>query len=133
MRAYRAGFRPGALAAPHAILALAVYCADTDHAAERMASSVLRSFVDLRSGQPRRLPSPDEVAARGFSPVEQAAIAGYRRRQITGTPGAVRARLEQAARLTGADEVMLATHAHDPAARLRSFELVAEAFGLPGC
>jgi luciferase family oxidoreductase group 1 len=106
MRAYRAGFRPGALAAPHAILALAVYCADTDHAAERMASSVLRSFIDLRSGQPRRLPSPDEVAARGFSPVEQAAVAGYRRRQITGTPGAVRARLEQAARLTGADEVM---------------------------
>jgi hypothetical protein len=30
-----------------------------------------------------------------------------------------------------ADEVMIATHAYDPAARMRSYELIAQAFGLP--
>jgi len=34
------------------------------------------------------------------------------------------------AELTLADEVMLATHAHDPAQRIRSYTLIAQAFGL---
>lgn len=46
-----------------------------------------------------------------------------------GTPQQVRARIEDVAARTGADEVMLATHAYDVAARIRSYELVAEAFG----
>src|SRR5215475_3013586 len=38
---YRARFRPGPLARPHAILALSVFCADTDEAAQRMAAPML--------------------------------------------------------------------------------------------
>jgi luciferase family oxidoreductase group 1 len=133
MRAYRSGFSSdGVLAKPHAILALAVYCADTEEAAQRMASSVLLSFVQLRTGRPGRMPSPEEAMAHVYTPEEQPVGAAFKRLQIAGTPAQVRARIEEIATRTQADEVMIATHAYDSAARIRSYELVAEVFGLPG-
>ena len=129
LRAYRDAFsRKGVLERPHAILALSVFCADTEEAARRMASSMLLSFVQLRTGRPARMPSPEEATAHVFSPEEQAIVDAYKRLQIVGTPEQVRARIEDVAARTGADEVMLATHAYDVAARIRSYELVAEAF-----
>ncbi len=131
MRAYRTGFSTnGVLDKPHAILALSVYCADTEQAAQRLASSVLLSFVQLRTGHPGRLPSPDVAMDHVFTPEEQPLVASYRRLQIAGTPDQVRARIEEIAKRTRAGEVMIATHAYDAAARIRSYELVAEVFGL---
>jgi len=132
MRAYRTGFSTdGVLAKPHAILALSVFCADTEAAAQRIASSALLSFVQLRSGRPGRLPSPDEAMAHVFTPEQQALVASYKKLQIVGTPLQVRARIEEIVTRTEADEVMIATHAADVAARIRSYELVAEVFELP--
>ncbi len=131
MRAYRSAFSTnGVLGKPHAILALSVHCADTEEAARRMASSVLLSFVQLRTGRPGRMPSPEEAMAHVFTAEEQTLVASYKRLQIVGTPEQVRARIEEVATRTEADEVMIATHAYDPAARIRSYELVAQAFGL---
>jgi luciferase family oxidoreductase group 1 len=130
MRAYRERFRPGALERPTSILCLAVFCADTDEAAARMASSVLLSFVRLCAGRPERLPSPDEALAHVFTPEEQPVADLFRRLQIVGTPAAVRARIEQVAQSTAADEIMIVTHAFDPDARLRSYALLADAFKL---
>jgi luciferase family oxidoreductase group 1 len=132
MDLYRTGFSTnGALDKPHAILALSVYCADTEEAAERMASSMLLSFVQLRTGRPCRLPSPEEAMAHAFAPEEQAIAARYKKLQIVGTPEQVLARIEAIATRTGSDEVMVATNAFDPAARIRSYELLAQVFGLP--
>jgi luciferase family oxidoreductase group 1 len=125
MRLYREGFRPGAFARPHAILAVAAFCADTTEAATRMASSILLSFVRLRTGHPERLPSPDEALAHVFTPQEQLIADFFRRVQVVGTRDEVLPRLEALAARTGADELMLVTHAYDPAARLRSYELLA--------
>ena len=131
MRSYRAGFTPnGTLTEPHAILALSVFCADTEEAAQRMASSMRLSFVQLRAGKPGRLPSPEVAMSHVFSPDERAIVDFYKDLQIVGTPDQVCARIEDAAARTEADEIMIVTHAFDPAARLRSYELVAEAFGL---
>jgi alkanesulfonate monooxygenase SsuD/methylene tetrahydromethanopterin reductase-like flavin-dependent oxidoreductase (luciferase family) len=63
---------------------------------------------------------------------ERAIASFFERLVIVGTPEQVRARIEGAAARTQADEVMIATHAFDAAARVRSYELVAQAFGLPG-
>jgi alkanesulfonate monooxygenase SsuD/methylene tetrahydromethanopterin reductase-like flavin-dependent oxidoreductase (luciferase family) len=128
MLAYRERFRAGQLERPHAILALSVFCADTDEAAKRMASSVLVSIAQLRSGRPDRMPPPDEALAHIFTPEEELAITAFRRVQIVGTPTHVRDRIEQAVRATAADEVMVASHAFEAAARLRSYELVAGAW-----
>jgi luciferase family oxidoreductase group 1 len=128
MRSYRERFQPGALEKPHAILALSVFCADTEDAAQRMASSVLLSFAQLRAGRPGRMPSPEQALAHVYTPEEQATVAQFRRLQIIGTPERVRAAIERVVESTAADEVMLATHAYDSAARVRSYELVAGAF-----
>jgi luciferase family oxidoreductase group 1 len=131
LRDYRARFSTsGALERPHAILALSVFCADTEEAARRLASSMRLSFVLLRTGRPRRMPSPDEALAHVFTPEEQAIVSLYENLVIVGTPAQVRTRIEALVGRTGADEVMIVTHAHDVAARLRSYELVAHAFGL---
>jgi luciferase family oxidoreductase group 1 len=131
MHAYRAGFSTsGVLKKPHAILALSVFCADTEQAAQRMASSMLLSIAQLRTGRPRRLPSPEQAMAHVFTPEEQMVAASFKKLQIVGTPEQVRARIEEIATRTQADEVMVSTHAYDPTARIRSYELVAQAFGL---
>lgn len=131
MLAYRERFNPeGALDRPHAILALSVFCAETDEAAERMASSMVMSFAQLRNGRPGRLPSPETAQSHVFSPAEERAVAGYKCLQIAGNPDSVRSRILAMAERTKADEIMIATHAYDHASRLRSYELLADAFGL---
>ena len=131
LRDYRARFSAvGALERPHAILALSVFCAETEEAARRLASSMMLSFVLLRTGRARRMPSPEEAMAHVFTPEEQAILSFYEDLVIVGTPPQVRARIEALVGRTGADEVMIVTHAHDVGARVRSYELVASAFGL---
>jgi luciferase family oxidoreductase group 1 len=133
MRAYRAEFvTSNPATTPHAILALSVFCADTDEEAERMASSMRLSFVQLRAGRPGRLPHPDVATAHVFTPDEQGIADFFANLAIVGTPAYVRGRIEDAVERTQADEVMIVTHAFDPAARLRSYELLAQAFGLAG-
>src|ERR1700735_2262489 len=132
MHAYRSGFVPdGMLDKPYAILALSVFCADTDEAAESMASSMLLSFARLRTGHPGRLPSPEEALAHVYSPEEEKIVAFFKKIRIVGTPEKVRPLIQEMATRSQADEVMIATHAYDPAARMRSYELVAQAFDLP--
>jgi luciferase family oxidoreductase group 1 len=131
MRAYRSGFSAnGVLKKPHAILALSVFCADTEEAAQRMASSVLLSFAQLRTVHPGRMPSPEEALAHDYTPEQQAVVASFKKLLIVGTPEQVRARIESVAKRTEADEVMIMTHGYDADARIRSYELVAQAFGL---
>jgi luciferase family oxidoreductase group 1 len=132
IHAYRSGFySSGPLDEPYAILALSVFCADTEEAAERMASSMLLSFALLRTGHPGRLPTPEEAMAHAYTPEEEKIVAFFKKIRIVGTPEKVRTRIQEIAMRSQADEVMIATHAYDPAARIRSYELVAQAFGLP--
>jgi len=131
MLAYRDNFDPGAFEKPHAILALSVFCADTAEAAERMAVPTLVAFARLRTGQRARLLGEDEARDYTFSPAERAAAEMVRASQIIGTPETVRARIEDLAESTRADEVMVTTFAADHAKRMRSFELVAGVFGTP--
>ncbi len=128
---YRARFRPGALPRPHAILALAVICADTTKEAERLAASMQLAWVRVRQGRIEALPSPEEALAHHYSPAERAIVEVYKRMQIVGDPESVKARIEKVVARTYADEVMVATVTHDPAARRHSYELLAQTFALP--
>ena len=127
MHDYRARFSSGALTRPHAILALSVFCAETEAAAERMAASMRVAFAELRAGRPARLPRPDDALAHPFAPDQLATLDFYRRVQIVGTPATVAREIEARATRTAADEIMVTTHAYELADRLRSYELVAAA------
>ncbi len=132
MRAYRDGFEPSdAFENPSAILAVAVICAETGGRARELSSSMELAWVRLRSGNPGPLPSPEEAMDYPYTPAERRLAETYSSMQVVGDPAGVRARIEEIAGRTGADEVMVTTNVHDPAERLRSYELLAEAFEIP--
>ena len=83
----------------------------------------------LRRG--RLIPVPPAEKALRFLESEGEAV-GSRpgRRIIVGAPEQVRAGLEAIAADYGADELIVVTITYDHAARRRSYELLAEAFGL---
>jgi luciferase family oxidoreductase group 1 len=131
MTGYRSRFKPsGALKAPHAILAVAVVCAETDAEAERLASTVDLNFVRRSKGEYLPLASPEEAAAYPFSAIDRERIKYNRARLFVGAPATVRALLAPLIAATQADELMVTTMIYDHAARRRSYELMAAAFEL---
>lgn len=127
---YRDAFSPStSFAEPRVILALSVICADTAAEARDLSSSVEIMFQRIRRGETGPVPSPDEARAAGWT-AEAPARGPMAGLLIAGTPDHARDRIEAAAAEAGADEVMVMTIVHDPAARLRSYELLAEAFQL---
>jgi luciferase family oxidoreductase group 1 len=126
-----------ALPAPRTAVAAWVLCAPTDDEARFLASSSRMTFTLLRRGEliavpppetaieflrrEGRLDGPDGEPGRGTVPG---------RRGIVGSPEKVRAEVEQLAAEYGAEEVIVVTITHDHLARKRSYELLADAFGL---
>lgn len=133
MIGYREQFKPsGMLAAPEAILALHVVCADSDAEAERLATSVDLNFARRRQGNFGPIPSPEEAAAHPYTPTDRAWIAQNRARLVVGGKAKVMAHLEPLIAATKADEVMITCMIYDHEARKHSYALMAEAFGLKG-
>jgi len=132
LRDYRDHFQPSELfSRPHAILALAVVCAESDEEADHLARSMDLAWVRLRRGEFGLLPSPEEATAYPYQPDEQALVQSYRALLVTGGPDTVRRRIGELIRDTGADEIIVSSMIHDPAARFRSYELLAQAFSDP--
>ena len=105
-------------------------CAETDAEAERLASSADMAFALLQTG--RLIPVPPVEEAVRFLAEERARPTFFSRprRRIVGSPATVRAGIEAAARDYAADEMMVVTITYDHAARRRSYELIAEEFGI---
>ncbi|MEV4192850.1 LLM class flavin-dependent oxidoreductase [Streptomyces toxytricini] len=129
---YRQTFRPSAaLDAPYAVIGVSALAADTAAEARAQALTGALSMLRLRAGRPGLIPTPEEAAAYAFSPPEREFADGWLANVVHGTPDEVRAGLDALAARTGADELMLTANAHGGAARLRSYELVADAYGMP--
>jgi luciferase family oxidoreductase group 1 len=130
---YREKFKPSAtLARPYAILGTAAIAADTDAEAERIAASAELHHVRRAKGEYRPLESPEAAAAYPYTPVDRERLARYRARLAVGGADRVKDRLLALADATRADEVMVTTMVFDHAARRHSYELLAQAFALPG-
>ena len=131
LRAYREAFEPSEqFPEPHAILAVSAVCAETDEQADRLAATMDLVWVRLQRGTFGPLPSPEEALAYDYSPQERAVVQRYRALQVVGDPATVRARIEAMVDESGADEVMIVSNLHGHPERLRSYELIADAFGL---
>lgn len=128
--AYRRSFEPSeSFKAPHGILALSVIVAETEEEARELSSSIAIVFERMARGETGPAPSPAEARALGWRP-DRPLNSPMGRLLIVGTPQVARERITELAASAGADEVMVMTLVHDPAARLRSYELLAGAFGL---
>lgn len=128
---YRSMFKASAwLDRPRVILALSAICADSNSAAERLASSLELAWVRLRSGNPSPFPTPEEALNYEYNEWEKQLARAARAHFTAGTPAEVKTRLVALAEGCQADELMVMTGAHSHAARVRSYELLAEEFGL---
>jgi len=129
---YRKRFEPSStLDQPRVAVAGWAVCADTDEEAERLASSFRMLMTLMHRGQLIPVPPPEKALA--FLREEEGRLGSamaLHRRLIVGTPGVVRDGIESLAREDGADEGMLVNILYDHAARRRSYELIADVFGL---
>jgi luciferase family oxidoreductase group 1 len=132
MRSYRDAFKPsGWRATPYAILGVAAICADTDAEADRLALSADLHYVRRARGEYLELASPEEAAAYPYTATDRQRIEHNRARLIVGAPATVKERLTALVETCAAEEAMITTMVYDHAARKRSYELLAQAFGLP--
>jgi luciferase family oxidoreductase group 1 len=131
VRAYRERFQPGAdLAEPAAAVGVGVICAETEAEARRLASSLELWRRRIMHGRDRGIPAPDDALAE-LEP-DWAPPSGLLpdARSLVGTPDQVREQLLALADRYQVDEVLAVTVTHDFAARVRSYELLAEVMEL---
>lgn len=125
---YRERFRPSPwLDEPRVAVGVAAVCAETEEEAVRLASSGRMTFTLLREGRLIAVPPP-ETALRFLADRDRSGRPA-RRRGLVGDPATVRDGIAEKAGAYGADEAIVLTITFDHAARVRSYELTAEAFG----
>ncbi len=129
---YRQNFRPSAvLAKPYAIVGVPFIGAPTDAEAQYLASSTYQRVLGILTGRRGQLPAPVEGFMDHLDPQAQAAIADFLACAVIGGPETVREGLQQLADATQADEFLLVSDVFDPALRLRSLDIAAQAMREP--
>jgi len=128
--AYRRAFRPSrTFPQPHAILAVSALVAPTDAEAQYLSGSQALSWALFQSGEIRMLVSPEAAQAHAYTEQQRRIIEAQSRLWIVGSPETVAQQIEDKARASGADEVMVTTTAWDYELRRRSYRLLAETLG----
>ncbi|PZW39866.1 luciferase family oxidoreductase group 1 [Humitalea rosea] len=127
---YRERFRPGVLAAPHAAVAVAGLCAETEEEAWRLWRPREAWRLDRDRGIYRPLMNMAEAAAWSPEPADLPRIERGRARALVGTAPVLLARLEALAAELEVAEIAVLTPCPDTAGRARSYALLAEAAGL---
>ncbi|WP_261562045.1 LLM class flavin-dependent oxidoreductase [Frankia tisae] len=127
VRAYRDAFVPSAtFDRPYVMVSADVVVGPDDDTAAELASPYGLWVLSIRSGEGARpFPSPAEAAAHRWTPEERALVADRVETQFVGGPATVVRKLETLRNVTGADELIITTIAHDHADRVRSYELLA--------
>ncbi|MFB7493994.1 LLM class flavin-dependent oxidoreductase [Streptomyces sp. NPDC056161] len=129
---YRENFRPSeVLDEPYALIGVGALATDDEREARRQTRAMGLNMVRLRTGRPGLFPDPEEAERHEFSPFEEDFIRSWSSNVVHGSAEEVRAGLDALHKRTGADELMITSHAHHGDLRLRSYELIADAYGLP--
>ena len=130
---YRQQFRPSDyLKEPKFNVTLQVICADSQEKADAMISSRNISRINSLKGIREPLVSPEEACAIKFTPLELQHLEKTNRFLIIGTPENVKKGILEASEIYGTKDISIATNCYDFNDRIRSFQLIAEAFALPG-
>ncbi len=131
IQAYRRLFRPSRrLSSPQAAIAVSVTVAETEEEAKRISASRNLWVMQLLQNRAGAFPSVEEALAYSYTDEERVMLRGIERRGIVGSPEQVRARLLAMGEEYGVDDFVVLTITYDHADRVRSYELLAKAFGL---
>jgi luciferase family oxidoreductase group 1 len=129
---YRREFKPSAtLKEPYVMVGVPAMAAETDERAEFLATSMYQRSLGIVRGQRAALLPPVQTMDGLWSQGEQLALAERMALMVVGGPQRVRAGLQEIIDVTQADELIVVSDAYDPADRLRSFDLIAQAAEVP--
>jgi len=130
---YRARFKPSKqLDHPYAMVGVNVVAADTYEEARRLFTTIQQSFTNLVRGAGGKIQAPIDNIDHYWTPAEKLHASHMLKYSIVGSAETVRQGLQDFVTLTNADELMIVTSLYDHAARVRSYEIVAEVFGNKG-
>lgn len=128
---YRATFQPSEqLQKPYVMLGFNIFAAPSDEEGRLLSTSLMQAFASLRRGEPRRLQPPDPAFEASLTDMERAQLEQVLQCSAIGAPETVKRSIESFIARTGADELILASHIYDHAARVRAHEIVADVCGL---
>ncbi len=128
---YRSQFRPSRhLSSPHGSIGVSVTVAETEEEARRIAAPRNLWVLHLLQNRAGAFPSVEDALAYQYSDDEKVMLRAVERRGIIGTPAQVRSRLLAMGEEYGVDDFVILTITYDQKDRIRSYELLAEAFGL---
>ncbi|MCB4809916.1 LLM class flavin-dependent oxidoreductase [Methylovorus menthalis] len=126
---YRATFQPSKfLSKPYVMLGFNVIAADTDQNAHLLASSMQQAFINLRTGNPSTLPPPINDYLEKIGGAERALLSQILSCSAIGGPDKVKDEVDAFIARTQADELMITSQIFDHAARLRSYEIIANIY-----
>jgi len=117
-------------ASPRTAVGVWVICADSDEQARRLAASGRMTFTLLRRGQLIAVPPPEEALRFLAGEERPGASSPSGRRAVVGSPETVRTELADVVASYGAEEAIVVCITYEHEARRRSYELLAEVFGL---
>ena len=124
---YRAQFRPSQqLAAPYAMVGVNAVVAATDAEARRLFTTMQQGFTNLLRGSRGLLQPPLDDIASFWTPGEAAHVTRMLSCSFVGSPTTVHEQMTKFLARTRADELIVAAGIFDQAARLESYELLAE-------
>jgi len=127
IRIYRERFQASAqLDRPHVMPGINVVAADTDEEARRLFTSVQQRFVDMIRNQRGQLSPPIDDIEAYWTPAEKAHVTRMLTCSFVGSKETVARELARFVEQTGADELMASGAVYDHAARLRSYEILAD-------
>lgn len=131
MKVYREHFKPSPdRNQPEAFVCIFVICAETEEKAEQLALSQDKWLLNVGKGAGTKVASVEDVQKKPFRPDELEKVKENRGRTVIGTPAQVKAELERLAKHYETDEFMIITNIYNFDDKVRSYELLAEAFNL---
>ncbi|MFK8042180.1 LLM class flavin-dependent oxidoreductase, partial [Congregibacter sp.] len=130
IKIYRERFEPSAqLAKPQVMVSCNAIVADTEDEAKRLFTSSQQTFTRMVRGGRGKLPPPIDDIETFWSSTEKAQVSSMLACSFYGSPDTIRAKIQPLVDATDADELMVSAAVWDHSARVRSFELLAQAMG----
>ncbi len=128
MKIYRELFKPSdKLDKPYCAFLMNVVAADTDEEAAHLFTSLQQNVVRMRRNTRGQLPPPITNLDEFCEPHEKAAAAHTLQVSVVGSLETIKTGMRHWLEATGADEIIITGQIFDHRARLRSFEIAAQA------
>jgi luciferase family oxidoreductase group 1 len=128
LHAYKTLFKPSSQQAkPHAGVGVNIVAADTDQEAHYLFTTHQQHATRMRRNTRGQLPPPIDDIETFWTPYEKVSVSEQLSCSVVGSPETVRRGLQALVEKTGADELIMAGQIFDHKARLRSFEIAAQA------